>query len=509
MKRLVSFIILASSFLLLCPNIQAQWEGAQIQQLTSNHVSDGLIGLYIDTADKLYLFYARQNTEIDSSIAFLYTTKAKGEDWLESVNMDLPPCISNKLTKRLIKFDSRTSIIHIAFIPTPGSNLYYTNNQQPNWGFDLVDSLAKGEFTGLNMAFDTLSTVHLTWNLEYDSIGSDSIGYNWLKVIYANNSTGSWIKKRVSPSMWLGYAGSGTFPVPLCVEKNGSAHILYQNWQDYWYHTFNDSLGSNTWSTDSVLFPPGWQSGGPTSFVVDKDDNLHMCLWGGPWPWDPFSYILYYHRPKGTSDWGSPDTVTSTGIYEYLFVDNQAQPHLSWQRTSGTMVSNDIIFAKKNQDLWSSSQILDEEPYYPTGFQFVIDSAGKGHGAFTGWKTLEPDSTEIFYLGPTSSITEESQVERTGVNKFELFQNYPNPFNEFTTIRYRLNTSKIFHVTIKIYNVLGEEVRELVNTRQGKGNYRVNWDGRDNSGKEVASGIYFYQLKAGDYNETRKLVLIK
>jgi hypothetical protein len=509
MKRLISLIILYSSFLLLCPRIEAQWEGAQVQRLTSNHVSDGLTGLYIDTTDKLYLFYTQQIQHIDTSITLFYTTRTKGEDWAEPVNLDLPPCISNTLTKRLIKFDPRTSIIHIAFIPKPGSNLYYTNNQQPNWGFSLVDSLTEGEFTGLNMAFDTLGTVNLVWNLEYDSIGSDSIGYNWLKVIYANNSIGSWIKKRVSPSMWLGYSGSGTFPVPLCVEKNGSAHILYQNWQDYWYHTFNDSLGSTIWSTDSVLFPPGWQSGGPTSFAVDKNDNLHMCLWGGTWPSEPVSYILYYYRSKGSSTWGIPDTLTSTGIFEYLFIDKCETPQLTWQRTSGTMVSNDIIFAKRNQDLWSSSKILDEEPYYPTGFQFVIDSGEKGHGAFTGWRTFESDSTEIFYIESSSSISEESQAEKTGVNKFDLFQNYPNPFNEVTTIRYRLNTSKTCQVTIRIYNVLGKEVRELLNSKQTRGNYEVLWDGKDSLGKEVSSGIYFYELKIALNKSIKKLVLLK
>ena len=52
-------------------------------------------------------------------------------------------------------------------------------------------------------------------------------------------------------------------------------------------------------------------------------------------------------------------------------------------------------------------------------------------------------------------------------------------------------------------------MRELVNLKQGKGNYRVNWDGKNDSGKEVSNGIYFYQLKAGNLIETKKLLLIK
>jgi flagellar hook assembly protein FlgD len=64
-------------------------------------------------------------------------------------------------------------------------------------------------------------------------------------------------------------------------------------------------------------------------------------------------------------------------------------------------------------------------------------------------------------------------------------------------------------VTLKIYDILGREVRSLVNTLQKPGNYSVIWDGKNNQGKEVGSGIYFYQLKVGDYKNTRKLVLIK
>jgi flagellar hook assembly protein FlgD len=64
-------------------------------------------------------------------------------------------------------------------------------------------------------------------------------------------------------------------------------------------------------------------------------------------------------------------------------------------------------------------------------------------------------------------------------------------------------------VSLKIYNILGKEVRELVDCSQSAGNYQVYWDGKDNSGKEVASGIYFYLLRAGERKEGKKMVLIK
>lgn len=91
---------------------------------------------------------------------------------------------------------------------------------------------------------------------------------------------------------------------------------------------------------------------------------------------------------------------------------------------------------------------------------------------------------------------------------FALNQNYPNPFNPSTLISYDLNKS-MKNVTLKVYNLLGQEVKTLVNQPQDAGIYRVEWDGTDDSGRQMASGVYFYRLRAGDQSQTRKMVLLK
>jgi flagellar hook assembly protein FlgD len=88
-----------------------------------------------------------------------------------------------------------------------------------------------------------------------------------------------------------------------------------------------------------------------------------------------------------------------------------------------------------------------------------------------------------------------------------LEQNYPNPFNPSTTIRYQL--PKMAQVVLKIYNIFGQEVRALVNARQPPGANAVVWDGRDESGKEVSSGIYIYRLQAGKSVQSRKLSFVR
>jgi len=90
---------------------------------------------------------------------------------------------------------------------------------------------------------------------------------------------------------------------------------------------------------------------------------------------------------------------------------------------------------------------------------------------------------------------------------YALHPNYPNPFNPVTTIRYDL--PKTARVSLVVYNVKGEKVRELVSRDQPQGRYEVLWDGRDIAGSPAASGVYFFKLVAGEFVETRKMVLLK
>ena len=91
-----------------------------------------------------------------------------------------------------------------------------------------------------------------------------------------------------------------------------------------------------------------------------------------------------------------------------------------------------------------------------------------------------------------------------------LRQNYPNPFNAQTTIRYTLPIGQARHrTTLSIYNVLGQEIRTLVDQVQPAGDHTVRWDGRDHRGRAVSTGVYFCRLQSGLLSESRKLVLLR
>ena len=92
--------------------------------------------------------------------------------------------------------------------------------------------------------------------------------------------------------------------------------------------------------------------------------------------------------------------------------------------------------------------------------------------------------------------------EFVNINSFSLFQNYPNPFNPRTCIQYAIGNRQF--VTLKVYDALGNEIATLVNEEKPAGEYEVEFDANN-----LSSGIYFYQLKAGSFTQTKKMILMK
>ena len=102
--------------------------------------------------------------------------------------------------------------------------------------------------------------------------------------------------------------------------------------------------------------------------------------------------------------------------------------------------------------------------------------------------------------------TSVQRTTRPTTYRNELAQNYPNPFNPTTMIAFSI--AKDADVELKIFDVRGALVKTLVKAHRNKNNYRVFWDGKNNAGNTVASGVYFYRLVAGEFTATKKMVLL-
>ena len=122
----------------------------------------------------------------------------------------------------------------------------------------------------------------------------------------------------------------------------------------------------------------------------------------------------------------------------------------------------------------------------------------------TAWSSWN----ETYFIRATiQTTTSVAEISNEIPNEFELGYNFPNPFNPSTKFKYALPEGR--NVKIIIYDINGRKVTELVNNYQGAGTYEVTWNGKNDLGQQVASGTYIYQVSAGNFNQTKKMVMLK
>ena len=175
-----------------------------------------------------------------------------------------------------------------------------------------------------------------------------------------------------------------------------------------------------------------------------------------------------------------------------------------WHKMAVNMVGNQFWFFFDDQE-------MPGNPYSDTLATPLLNQGAIGVYAFRfNFTNPSPVDTiqllvdDINVTDPISKITNEGNSVIEG---FQLQQNYPNPFNPTTRINFVLPGSNL--VQLDIYNNIGQKVRTLVNREYSAGPHEIVWDSRNDNGIEVPAGIYYYRLKAADFQQTRKMLLVK
>ena len=126
------------------------------------------------------------------------------------------------------------------------------------------------------------------------------------------------------------------------------------------------------------------------------------------------------------------------------------------------------------------------------------------------WEFVEAKENEKVYIleeKDESSTTDDKKEDELFPEKFFLSQNYPNPFNPITNIKYEIpKTSK---VEINVYDISGQRVKTLVDEIKAPGYWSTYWDGSNNFGQRVSSGMYLYTIVTKQYKKSRKLIFMK
>nr|AFD03266.1 hypothetical protein [uncultured bacterium W4-87b] len=247
----------------------------------------------------------------------------------------------------------------------------------------------------------------------------------------------------------------------------------------------------------------------------------------------PFYLPLYYSDDSGSdiyhdahlvqgvrsSAWGNSPLETiakhpSEVIYRFTKLNptaeyeiraefyNKAGTYLKQRITAdGSLITPDFELPAGQMEVdWSA---LPRETYSDGEIELKISkSAGDGDAMISRLWLREANYDPA---NPPASLENEVQIPE----EYTLSQNFPNPFNPSTTIEFGVPGETFEDVTLKVFNVLGQTVRELVNGQLPPGRHSVTWNGKDNLGLQVSSGLYFYQLNAGEFVAIKKLILMK
>lgn len=174
---------------------------------------------------------------------------------------------------------------------------------------------------------------------------------------------------------------------------------------------------------------------------------------------------------------------------------------LNWLTATETNNFGFEILRKRIEEDWQKIGFVEGHgtTLQPHNYRFIDENLNKGTYSYR-LKQLDTDGSFEY-----SSII---SIEVGGPRTTQLAQNYPNPFNPFTTINYSVEAQGF--VKLAIFDILGHEIRTLVEQNQSAGDYSVSWDGKNANGQAAASGIYFYSLKIQDRTEIlKRMILLK
>jgi hypothetical protein len=259
-------------------------------------------------------------------------------------------------------------------------------------------------------------------------------------------------------------------------------------------------------------FLASWQYGGIDNAVLTYGTAAEGMVGGFPitdiTSYNPPNTELALPLDMGSSwseDYVETDTLTLGG-FPVVTVTNIHEDNIVDAYGTMKLPGGDIVPALRlKTDERENTQVSDRLTYSRSitylfitnsGTQISVEAADTV-SADTGSIAISPPITYI-----KSSVTAVRQVDNNLPDNFNLEQNYPNPFNPTTQINYSIPSSR--KVVLKVYDELGREVAELVNSDQSAGNYSVDFNA---SG--LASGVYFYRLQAGSFVQMKKMILMK
>jgi photosystem II stability/assembly factor-like uncharacterized protein len=430
------------------------------------------------------------------------------------------PYISSYSQWESIEMQVQTNLNSVFFLDTlngwivgEDSTILHTSNG----GLDWVSQ--PSGFSGSNNSYNDVFFTNDTLGWIVGGLGNFGI------ILHSPDGGKSWVKqsdeiRRLNSVCFIndtvGWIGGGwEYPGGKIILKTSNRGLVWDTLLiEDWTHSIfdiefvNENIG---WAVGGVY--PGWgniimkTTNGGDNWVTQLEDFYAVPIASCSFVSEQFGWISFANvilDPIGimyTTDGGihwnvqyRPANVYSWESYNsIIFVDENTGWAAGSRYDDFTFSTESIILHTSNGGIYWQEQNVTSTTELNSIF-FINENEG--------W--VVGDSGTVLHTTTGGQIYNEVEIVYDSMQAFdlELSQNYPNPFNPTTTIKYSIPTESF--VRIKIYNLIGEEVATLVNEEKTIGNYEVEFNATS-----LPSGIYFYQLKAGKFVETKKMVLMK
>ena len=501
--------------------------------ITNNLVDDNYSTLSIDEDDNIHIGFTGR--DVSNLFQIKYTNNLNG-------TFGEPIFITagglNKATPYTkVGPDSVVHFVYFTYTNDP-DNIYYTKYSIADSSIQLTPTfLSSGETGG---DFDA--------TLDVDSQGKVHIvmktgGVFGGPIKYMTDAGG------ILTEMPTGIAGNITNP-KVVIDKSDKVHIIYRLESDLRFYYLNNISGS--FSTPVAITPTGQRPAFAQNFSIDDSNRVYVVYQSSVSSSGKGFYFVYSNQnvfsdtlkiydltpeyvtrnssaviTKGNGDMAlfyAPGGVRNTFVICDIFMRRgnlfQIIP-VELSSFTANVTGTDVMFN------WTTASELNNRGFeVERKFLATLTSFGNSEYEKIGFVEGKGTTTEIneYYfidrsLSPGNYSYRIKQTDYNGTFKyfnlnetieiglpteFSLNQNYPNPFNPSTSIQYAISNTQF--VTLKVYDLLGKEVTTLVNEEKPAGSYNVEFRMQN---LELSSGIYFYQLSAGDYVETKKMLLLK
>lgn len=433
------------------------------------------------------------------------------------------------------------------------------SNDGKNW--TPPDTIAEGEFPSI--AVDKFNRLHLVWQGADTSAifftYSEDLGTNWR--FPPMNVSGSSSLKTQFPVIEAGqrllhiaWQQDVCLQPRRCVQEIFYASLSFDSLGSFFTTPINISRSEHDSQFPSIAYN--------LTFV---DGKLHV-VWYDFARTDSidFSMIMYRAVDEKLATWDPPlslhpyilsENCGDDAVHPAISVEAGEFAHVVWghgqkdkfhsflfnlnhfssfspieiQTTADPFICVDDVFLKSSALVWMNnneiyymqsldarlisqeyipvSQVDDTQSMYPS----VCYKHFRDDSLDVIWTDGNAPPYKIMYRRMEKFYSSQEVKRKDAANqtpqKFELKQNYPNPFNESTFIRFDI--PELSFVTLEIYNLPGQKVRTLISDESQPGTFTIHWDGKDDSGHVLGSGIYCYRLCAGDFVDAKRMVLLR